>query len=67
METTAPGMWIGVLISLAFWGLIIAAISYLVARAVVRHEMKRMTFTSAEPVRPLEREHDNDLPPQDRL
>lgn len=58
METTGV-MWLPMILSLLFWFAIIAGVSYLVAKAVVKHELRRHTFSSAEPERPRRPE---DLP-----
>lgn len=41
--------WVTMIVSLLFWVALVAAISYGVARAVVRRELQRHTFSSAMP------------------
>lgn len=65
METTGA-VWLPVILSLLFWVAIIAGVSYFVARAVVRHEMRRHTFASTEPEGRIHEARVEELPPEER-
>lgn len=65
METTGA-VWWPVIVSLLFWFTIIAGVSYFVAKAVVRHELRRHTFAGTEPERRRDEPRIEEPSPTDR-